>query len=196
MSDLAKTVGPDFVAASVRHLDGLLGSLAAYLDAVEARVGALERRLSAVPLMTAADAARYARVKCGDRTGQMWRRSCAWSGPASFPLLATLATRLGSLAMPSAVGLPRGRPRRHRPLRRPAGVAVERQAVPSSRHGRRWGECRGPARSQRGAPPRTPPTGHVMDELDHAPRLAAVDAIMEARSGPPPERLDLTVSSA
>ena len=28
--------------------------------------------------------------------------------------------------------------------------------------------------------------GHVMDELDHAPRLAAVDAIMQARSGPPP----------
>ena len=37
--------------------------------------------------------------------------------------------------------------------------------------------------------------GHVMDELDHAP-LAAVDAIMEARSGPPPERSGLTVSSA
>ena len=62
MSDIAKTVGPDLVPASVRHLDGLLGPLAAYLDALEARVGALERRLSAVPLMTAADAARYTRV--------------------------------------------------------------------------------------------------------------------------------------
>ena len=38
--------------------------------------------------------------------------------------------------------------------------------------------------------------GHVMDELDDAPRLAAVDAIMQARSGPPPERPGLTVSSA
>jgi len=38
--------------------------------------------------------------------------------------------------------------------------------------------------------------GHVIDELDHAPRLAAVDAIMQARTGPPPERPGLTVSSA
>jgi hypothetical protein len=38
---------------------------------------------------------------------------------------------------------------------------------------------------------------HVMDERDHAPRLAAaVDAIMKARSGPPPERPVLIVSSA
>ena len=62
MSDIAKTVRPDVVPAGVQHLDGLLGPLAAYLDALEARVGALERRSSAVPLMTAADAARYARV--------------------------------------------------------------------------------------------------------------------------------------
>ena len=60
--DIANTVGPDFVPASVRHLDGLLSPLAAYLDALEARVAALERRLSAFALMTAADAARYARV--------------------------------------------------------------------------------------------------------------------------------------
>jgi hypothetical protein len=37
---------------------------------------------------------------------------------------------------------------------------------------------------------------HVMDELDHAPRLAAVDASMQARSGPPPERPGVNVSSA
>jgi hypothetical protein len=35
-----------------------------------------------------------------------------------------------------------------------------------------------------------------MDELDHAPRLAAVDAIMQARSGPPPARPGVNVSSA
>jgi excisionase family DNA binding protein len=62
MSDIAETVGPDLVPASVRHLDGLLGRLAAYLDALEARVSALKRRLSAAPLTTAADAARYAHV--------------------------------------------------------------------------------------------------------------------------------------
>ena len=39
-----------------------MGPLAAYLDSLEARVAALERRSSAVPLMNAADAARYAQV--------------------------------------------------------------------------------------------------------------------------------------
>jgi excisionase family DNA binding protein len=63
MGDIATTVRPDLVPARVKDLDGLLGPLAAYLDALQARVAApLERRLSAVPLMTAADAARYARV--------------------------------------------------------------------------------------------------------------------------------------
>ena len=63
MSDIPKTVHrADLVPASVKDLDGLLGPFAASLDALEARVGALERRLSAVPLMTAADAARYARA--------------------------------------------------------------------------------------------------------------------------------------
>ena len=62
MSDIAKTVRPDVLVAGGRDLDGLLGPLAAYLRALEARVGALERRLSAVPFMTAADAARNPRV--------------------------------------------------------------------------------------------------------------------------------------
>ena len=85
--------------------------------------------------------------------------------------------------MPSTAGLPRDRPRRHRSLRSPAGVAGERQAMPSRRHGERWAECRAPARSQWPAPPSTP-TGHVMDELDHAPRLAALDAIMQGAQRP------------
>ena len=38
--------------------------------------------------------------------------------------------------------------------------------------------------------------GHVMDELDDAPMLPAVNAIMQARSRTPPERPGLTVSSA
>ena len=62
MSDIPKTVRPVAVPAGVQHVDGLLGPIAAYLDALEARVAALERRSSAVPLMTAADAARYAQV--------------------------------------------------------------------------------------------------------------------------------------
>ena len=36
---------------------------------------------------------------------------------------------------------------------------------------------------------------HVIDELD-APTLATLDAILQARSGAPPERPGLTVSSA
>ena len=66
MSDFAKTVGPDLVPASVQHVDGLLGPLAAYLDGLEARVAALERRLSAVPLMTAADDRAVRTGQCGD----------------------------------------------------------------------------------------------------------------------------------
>ena len=62
MTDIGRTTRPDVLVAGGQDLDGLLGPVAAYLDALEARVGALERRLSAVPLMTAADAARYARV--------------------------------------------------------------------------------------------------------------------------------------
>lgn len=62
MTDIGKTARPDPILAGGDELDGPVGPLAAYLNALEARVGALERRLSAVPLMTAADAARYARV--------------------------------------------------------------------------------------------------------------------------------------
>ena len=62
MSDVPNTVRPGVVPAGVEHLDRLLGPLAAYLDALEARVGALEQRSTAVPLIAAADAARYARV--------------------------------------------------------------------------------------------------------------------------------------
>jgi excisionase family DNA binding protein len=62
MSDIPTPVRPVAVPTSVEHPDGLLGPLAAYPDALHVRVAALERRSSAVPLMTAADAARYAQV--------------------------------------------------------------------------------------------------------------------------------------
>ena len=62
MTEVSRTARPDLLVTGGQGLDGLLGPLVAYLDALEARVVALERRLSAVPLVTAADAARYARV--------------------------------------------------------------------------------------------------------------------------------------
>jgi excisionase family DNA binding protein len=62
MTDIRRTVAPDLTVSGGQDLDGPLGPLVAYLDALEARVSALERRSSAVPLMTAADAARYAQV--------------------------------------------------------------------------------------------------------------------------------------
>jgi excisionase family DNA binding protein len=62
MSDITNTTRPDLPPATVKHLDGVMGPFADYLDALEARVAALERRSSAAPLMTAADAAAYAQV--------------------------------------------------------------------------------------------------------------------------------------
>jgi excisionase family DNA binding protein len=62
MTDIGKTARPGVLVVAGQDRDVLVGPLAAYLHALEARVGALEGRLSAVPLMTAADAAAYARV--------------------------------------------------------------------------------------------------------------------------------------
>ena len=62
MTEISKTARPDLILAGGQDRDVLLGPLAAYLRALEARIGALERRSSAVPLMTAADGARIARV--------------------------------------------------------------------------------------------------------------------------------------
>ena len=72
MNDISSRGRPDLLVAGGDELDGLLGPLAAYVDAVEARVGALERRLSAVPLLTAADAAAYARVKVQTILRAVW----------------------------------------------------------------------------------------------------------------------------
>jgi hypothetical protein len=119
MSEFSSGGRPDLLVAGGDELDGLLGPLAAYLDALEARVGALEAQMSALRLMTAADAARYARVN-----------------------VETIlrAVRAGELSVAGYVGHPRG----HRLLRRP-GVAGERPAMLSRRHGRRWAEIRAAA---------------------------------------------------
>jgi hypothetical protein len=62
MTDISKTPRPDLLLASGDELDAPVGPLAAHLRALELRIGALESRLFAVPLMTPADAAAYARV--------------------------------------------------------------------------------------------------------------------------------------
>ena len=104
------------------------------------------------------------------------------SGPAKSRWPAMSAAHPGSLAMPSTAGSLPDHPQRRRLLRSPAGVASESQAMPSRRHGGRWSECRGPARLQWPAPPR-----HLRSRdgrARRAPRLAAVDAILQARSEP------------
>jgi len=61
MIDIGKAT-PDRLVAASDPPDGLLGPLADYLQTLEARIAALERGSSAVPFMTAAYAAAYARV--------------------------------------------------------------------------------------------------------------------------------------
>jgi len=63
MSDIGNTAKPSLVVAPGSGLaDGALGPLTAYLYALEARVAALEARLSASGLMTPAHAAEHAQV--------------------------------------------------------------------------------------------------------------------------------------
>ena len=104
------------------------------------------------------------------------------SGPARSRWPAMSAAHPGCLAMPSTAGSLPDHPQRRRLLRSPAGVASESQAMPSRRHGGRWSECRGPPRLQWPAPPR-----HLRSRDGRArpaPRLAAVDAILQTRSEP------------
>jgi excisionase family DNA binding protein len=105
-----------------------------YLRAVEARVGVLERRLSAVRLMTAADAARHARVNV---------------------VTILRAVRAGELPVAGYVGrssrisrdaldgwLATRSPSRRRLLVSSAEVEVGRQATLLRRHVNGWGEAR------------------------------------------------------
>ena len=63
MTEIGNTAGSSLLAAPGHGLeDGPLGPLAAYLHALEARVAALEARLSASALMTPAHAAQHAQV--------------------------------------------------------------------------------------------------------------------------------------
>jgi excisionase family DNA binding protein len=137
MTDFARTARPDVLVAGGQDLDVLLGPLAAFLEALEARVAALEGRLSAVPLMTAADAAAYARVN-----------------------VETIlrAVRAGELSVAGYIGrsprisrdavngwLAPDHPQRRRLLRSPASIASDSQTMLSRRHGRHL------------PPPRPPP---------------------------------------
>jgi excisionase family DNA binding protein len=63
MTEIGKTARSNLVAAPGHaSADGAVGPLAAYLHALEARVAALEARLSASALMTPAHAAQHAQV--------------------------------------------------------------------------------------------------------------------------------------
>lgn len=124
MTDFARTAGPDVLVAGGQDLDLLLGSLAAYLHALEARVAALERRLSAVPLMTAADAARSTRVNVATilravRAGELPAAGYIGRSPriSRDALSSWLAARSAAAAPASS------QPRRHR--RRKGSDAVE-----------------------------------------------------------------------
>jgi excisionase family DNA binding protein len=115
MNDISSRGRPVLLVAGGGELNGLLGPLAAYLDALEARVAALERRSSAVRLMTAADAAAYARVNVETilravRAGEL--SVAGYDGRS--PRISRDA--LGSwLAVRSSAGAPVSpRPRRHR----------------------------------------------------------------------------------
>ena len=86
MTDIGKTETPDPLFASGQDVEGVLGPLAAYLYALEARIATLERRRSAVPLVTAADAARYARVNVATivraiRGGELSAAGCVGGSP-------------------------------------------------------------------------------------------------------------------
>ena len=165
MSDIAKTVGPDLVPASVQHLDGLLGPLAAYLDALEARVGALERRLTAVPLMTAADAARYARVNVETilhavRAGELAVAGYIGRSPriSRDALNSWLATRSSAAAPVSSQPRPASRAKGKRCRRggmASAGLNVARQLghsgpLPLDTYGSRDGRARPRTAARRG----------------------------------------------
>jgi hypothetical protein len=111
MTDIGKAGRPDLILAGGDKLDGPVGPLAGYLRALEARVAALERRLSAVPLMTAADAAPYARVDVETilhavRGGEL-------------PVAGWAAAPAGSPAMPSSAGSLPDHPERRRVLAAP-----------------------------------------------------------------------------
>ena len=115
MTDFARTAGPDVHVAGGQDLDVPMGPLAAYLDALEATVGALERRLSAVPLMTAADAARYTRVDVKTilravRVGELV--VAGYIGRS--PRLSRDALNSWLAARPSAAAPASSPPRRHR----------------------------------------------------------------------------------
>ena len=169
MTDISSRVRPEVCVAGGQDLHGLLVPLVSYLHALEATVAALERRSSAVPLMTAVAA----------RAGQRGDNPARGAGRRA------LRCRLhwplpGSAAMPSTPGLPLDHPRRHRPPRSPAAIGGEGPAMPSRRHGTRWAECRAPPRSEYALDT----YDHVMDEPAEAAMHAAVDAIMRASQRP------------
>ena len=172
MTEVSRTARPDVLVTGGQGLDGPLGSLVAYLDALKARLAALERRLSAVPLMTAADAARYARVNVETilravRAGEIPVAGHIGRSPriSRDALHGWLATKAQSAPPDCSAAPPAKGKRCRRGGTAGAGVNVARQLG----HGGRL------------------PRRHVSPRAGRArPRteVAAVDAILQARSGP------------
>ncbi|MGZ6268903.1 MAG: hypothetical protein ACXWNI_07320 [Candidatus Limnocylindrales bacterium] len=130
MTDFGRTTRPDVLVAGGQDLDGLLGPVAADLDALEARVAALERRLSAVPLMTAADAARYARVNVeailrAVRTGEVAVAGYVGRSPGSLAMPSRLACHEITLSAAGCSAAPPVAPQPRRRRGRESGDAVE-----------------------------------------------------------------------
>jgi len=120
MSDIPKTVRPDVVPASVQHLDGLLGPLAAYLG----RAGGEDLRARAAVVDCAVDdgdgRSDLRAGHCGDEPERAVR-----AGELSVAGYVGRSPR--SLAMPRAAGSLPDRPQRRRLLRSPASIAGERE---------------------------------------------------------------------
>jgi len=184
MTDFGRTARPDVLMAAGDELNGRLGPLAAYLHALDARgrcVGA------AVLCGSVDDGGGRCAICTGERGDDPARgpRRRAPGGRLRRPLTPDLSQCPQQLAcretIRGATGLFAAPPAKGKRCRRggmgSTGMNVAHQRVIVA--GSPW-----------------TPTGHVTDELDHAPRLAAVDASMQARTGPPPERPGLTVSSA
>ena len=130
MSEIAKTARSSLFAAPGHGLaDGPLGPLTAYLHAPEARVAALEARLSAGPLLTPADASQYARVAVKTILRAVRGGELARSWPCSVALRGDLTRCSRRLACQQITRL------RSRFLASPASVAVGRQAKRSRRRG-------------------------------------------------------------